>query len=152
MATMKKKTVKVSSKLIKKVELRAKHSGEETKRAGQEINDIFGDIRSEKRNLPAESSKTAKIDSSQYRNSQSGSTLTKIESVKNKSQKLYSSNDDSLEYGKIKSEYGNFVISPEAPLERIDSESGLPVYKAHLLKVGEGGGTELCPFDCSCCF
>jgi len=45
-----------------------------------------------------------------------------------------------------------FIISPEAPLERIDGDSGLPVYKAHLLKVGEGGGTELCPFDCNCCF
>jgi len=45
-----------------------------------------------------------------------------------------------------------FIISPEAPLERIDKDSGLPVYKAHLLKVGEGGGTPLCPFDCACCF
>lgn len=45
-----------------------------------------------------------------------------------------------------------FIISPEAPLERIDKDSGLPVYKAHLLKVGEGGGTSLCPFDCTCCF
>eukprot|EP01039_Chlorochromonas_danica_P007502 gene7504-8299_t len=44
------------------------------------------------------------------------------------------------------------IISPEAPLERIDAESGLPVYKAHILKVGEGGGTPLCPFDCDCCF
>ena len=41
---------------------------------------------------------------------------------------------------------------PEAPVHRIDKETGLPVYKAHLLKVGEGGGTNLCPFDCSCCF
>ncbi|RYG66968.1 DUF1764 domain-containing protein, partial [archaeon] len=44
------------------------------------------------------------------------------------------------------------IISPDAPLERIDKETGLPVYKAHLLKVGEGGGTALCPFDCDCCF
>jgi len=44
------------------------------------------------------------------------------------------------------------IISPEAPLERIDKESGLPVYKAHLLRVGKGGGTPLCPFDCDCCF
>ena len=56
-------------------------------------------------------------------------------------------------YGLIKSEYGDgFIVSPEAPLERIDAESGLPVYKAHLLRVGEGGGTALCPFDCDCCF
>lgn len=59
---------------------------------------------------------------------------------------------ESTAYGLIKSEYKNFILSPEAPVERIDAESGLPVYKAHLLKVGEGGGTALCPFDCDCCF
>jgi len=57
-----------------------------------------------------------------------------------------------LPRGLILSEGVNFIVSPEAPLERIDKESGLPVYKAHLLKVGEGGGTPLCPFDCDCCF
>lgn len=46
----------------------------------------------------------------------------------------------------------NIIISPEPPVHRRDTESGLPVYKAHLLKVGEGGGTKLCPFDCKCCF
>lgn len=44
------------------------------------------------------------------------------------------------------------VDNPEAPLERIDAETGYPVYKAHILKVGEGGGTPLCPFDCDCCY
>jgi hypothetical protein len=57
-----------------------------------------------------------------------------------------------LPYGIMKSENGGEIVNPEAPLERIDPESGLPVYKAHLLKVGEGGGTPLCPFDCNCCF
>ncbi|CAE7666424.1 unnamed protein product [Symbiodinium necroappetens] len=28
----------------------------------------------------------------------------------------------------------------------------LRIFKAHLIKVGEGGGTPLCPFDCSCCY
>jgi hypothetical protein len=55
-------------------------------------------------------------------------------------------------YGVMKSEIPGVIVNPEAPLERIDVESGLPVYKAHLLKVGEGGGTPLCPFDCNCCF
>lgn len=59
--------------------------------------------------------------------------------------------DSTSSYGLMKS-LNVTIISPEAPLERIDKESGLPVYKAHLLKVGEGGGTELCPFDCDCCF
>ena len=55
-------------------------------------------------------------------------------------------------YGVIKSPNMPSIINPEAPVERIDPESGFPVYKAHLLKVGEGGGTPLCPFDCNCCF
>jgi hypothetical protein len=54
-------------------------------------------------------------------------------------------------YGLLDQQYP-IIVNPEAPLERIDAESGLPVYKAHLLKVGEGGGTALCPFDCNCCF
>lgn len=48
---------------------------------------------------------------------------------------------------------------PDPPVHRVDAESGLPVYKAHLLKLSyfgeykdKGGGTELCPFDCNCCF
>lgn len=73
---------------------------------------------------------------------------------KRKEQKVEDIEDSSSNsYGIIKSDYHPVVIvNPEAPLERIDKESGLPVYKAHLLKVGEGGGTALCPFDCNCCF
>eukprot|EP01041_Mallomonas_annulata_P003501 gene3501-6968_t len=44
------------------------------------------------------------------------------------------------------------IISPDPPVHRYDKESGLPVYKAHLLLVGNGGGTPRCPFDCDCCF
>lgn len=65
------------------------------------------------------------------------------------------SSDQPGTYGVIKSTKWSIpvkIISPEAPLERIDAETGLPVYKAHILKVGEGGGTALCPFDCDCCF
>lgn len=57
----------------------------------------------------------------------------------------------SLPYGVIKSNMKQ-IVNPEAPVERVDPESGYRVYKAHLLKVGEGGGTPLCPFDCDCCF
>jgi hypothetical protein len=59
---------------------------------------------------------------------------------------------ESANYGVIKSPNMPDIINPEAPVERIDPETGYPVYKAHLLKVGEGGGTPLCPFDCNCCF
>lgn len=55
-------------------------------------------------------------------------------------------------HGIVKSNNPRVIISPEAPVERIDPESGYKVYKAHILKVGEGGGTDLCPFDCDCCF
>ena len=62
-------------------------------------------------------------------------------------------NNGNIPYGMIKSNNRTMnICNPEAPLERIDKESGLPVYKAHLLKVGEGGGTPDCPFDCDCCF
>lgn len=67
-------------------------------------------------------------------------------------QKQSIEHETSSSYGLISSDLASKIISPEAPLERIDAESGLPVYKAHLLKVGEGGGTALCPFDCDCCF
>jgi hypothetical protein len=62
--------------------------------------------------------------------------------------------DTPQEYGIIQSKYKRTgkIINPEAPLHRVDKETGLPVYKAHLLRVGEGGGTPLCPFDCNCCF
>eukprot|EP00598_Pedospumella_elongata_P012966 CAMPEP_0184989332 /NCGR_PEP_ID=MMETSP1098-20130426/27954_1 /TAXON_ID=89044 /ORGANISM="Spumella elongata, Strain CCAP 955/1" /LENGTH=138 /DNA_ID=CAMNT_0027514309 /DNA_START=81 /DNA_END=497 /DNA_ORIENTATION=+ len=69
---------------------------------------------------------------------------------KKKRPKHRSSNEPT--YGVMKTTHGGDIVNPEAPLERIDAESGLPVYKAHLLKVGEGGGTPLCPFDCNCCF
>jgi hypothetical protein len=60
---------------------------------------------------------------------------------KKKRLKAYA-DENSLDYGIIKSKgRKRSVLSPEAPLERIDKESGLPIYKAHLLKVGEGGGT-----------
>ena len=61
--------------------------------------------------------------------------------------------DSSRTYGIIQSRYRpSQIVNPEAPLERIDPATGLPVYKAHILKVGEGGGTPLCPFECACCF
>jgi len=44
------------------------------------------------------------------------------------------------------------VRPQHARVHRIDRPSGLNVYKAHDLGLGHGGGTPLCPFDCSCCF
>ena len=55
-------------------------------------------------------------------------------------------------HGIVASSRGS-IASPNPSFERIDADSGLKVYKAHLLTDdGEGGGTALCPFDCDCCF
>ncbi|GAA6024599.1 hypothetical protein JCM10207_001017 [Rhodosporidiobolus poonsookiae] len=32
------------------------------------------------------------------------------------------------------------------------TDDGLPIYDTAELKIGLGGNTELCPFDCDCCF
>lgn len=50
------------------------------------------------------------------------------------------------------SDQARIILSPDPPIHRWDKESGLPVYKYAALKVGDGGGTPLCPFDCDCCF
>lgn len=45
------------------------------------------------------------------------------------------------------------MVNPQvARVHRIDQRSGLNVYKAHHLGLGRGGYTQLCPFDCTCCF
>jgi len=35
---------------------------------------------------------------------------------------------------------------------RLDPETGMPIYTADQLKMGQGGDTADCPFDCDCCF
>lgn len=32
------------------------------------------------------------------------------------------------------------------------TEDGLPIFTPKELKIGFGGGTDLCPFECNCCF
>ena len=45
------------------------------------------------------------------------------------------------------------VIDPQnAKVHRHDAATGLRVFKAHALGLGQGGGTPLCPFDCKCCY
>lgn len=69
-----------------------------------------------------------------------GKMKTSCSSSSSKRRKDDNFTEDSRIYGIIKSNLNTIIINPEAPLERIDKDSGLPVYKAHLLKVGEGGG------------
>eukprot|EP01138_Halocafeteria_seosinensis_P002289 gb/GECG01002345.1/.p1 GENE.gb/GECG01002345.1/~~gb/GECG01002345.1/.p1 ORF type:complete len:192 (+),score=39.48 gb/GECG01002345.1/:1-576(+) len=35
---------------------------------------------------------------------------------------------------------------------RFDSELGMNIYSEESLRINKGGGTSLCPFDCSCCY
>ena len=32
------------------------------------------------------------------------------------------------------------------------TKDGLPVYSAEEMRIGRGGGTAQCPFDCECCY
>lgn len=32
------------------------------------------------------------------------------------------------------------------------TEDGFPIFTPNELKIGMGGGTDLCPFDCNCCY
>jgi len=66
--------------------------------------------------------------------------ITTNKKIKKNNRRKDNNLEDSRIYGIIKSNINSTIINPEAPLERIDKDSGLPVYKAHLLKVGEGGG------------
>ena len=57
---------------------------------------------------------------------------------------------DAMEAVGRKSNRARGVDSPE-PL-RYDADLGMPIYSVDALKIGRGGGTALCPFDCECCF
>jgi hypothetical protein len=119
------------SKLQKKIPSK---SQPEMKKKNDQVNDIDDIFSSMKKNKQEDQNKAQ---------SSKGTIALKESSVKLRTM------DSS--HGLIKSKNPS-IISPEAPLERIDKTTGLPVYKAHLLKVGEGGGTPLCPYDCDCCF
>ncbi len=93
-----------------------------------EIDNIFSEVKKKK---------TIVVAATSSGKASSGNKKKKIAS--HKSVKVQ--DDHTANYGIIKSNKKiKVIISPEAPLERIDSTSGLPVYKAHLLKVGDGGG------------
>lgn len=152
---------------VSKVETK-KLNLEKKEGAAKEIDDLFGNI----------NKKRKQEDEDEDQNNKSANKTKTVKKVKNNKidengEELESDSDDDggfeylsddedqnlqdptddVNYGLIKSKYAQSkVLNPEAPLERIDRESGLPVYKAHLLKVGQGGGTPLCPFDCNCCF
>ncbi|KAL8287678.1 hypothetical protein RQP46_003536 [Phenoliferia psychrophenolica] len=51
---------------------------------------------------------------------------------------------------KMQEEESNFMDSRGTNRRRTDD--GLAIYDIAELKIGLGGDTELCPFDCECCF
>ena len=115
-----------------------------------EIDSLFATLKKTKNN---ESSALGEkeISRKEGRNSDDR-TLVETEVTVNDKKRKHSEEISSLPHGVVTSNNARVIISPEAPVERIDPESGYKVYKAHILKVGEGGGTALCPFDCDCCF
>ena len=42
--------------------------------------------------------------------------------------------------------------TPKAPAARKYTKEGFKIYTTEELKVGQGGDTPDCPFDCDCCF
>ncbi|GIX65373.1 uncharacterized protein BcabD6B2_48080 [Babesia caballi] len=50
---------------------------------------------------------------------------------------------------KAKEDYTQVPVSGTV---RKRTEDNLPVYTVEELNIGKGGGTELCPFDCHCCY
>jgi hypothetical protein len=46
-----------------------------------------------------------------------------------------------------------FALSARSTQEDVDrTEEGWRIYTPEELNIGKGGDTDLCPFDCSCCF
>ena len=123
-----------------------------------EIDDLFTVAKTSKKEAAAAAAATTAVQSEAAPDKQPTSKVRKLttSSSNGSSSNSSSSNSSSAEvdmpHGLLKSNVPRIIISPEAPVERIDKESGFKVYKAHLLKVGEGGGTPHCPFDCDCCF
>uniref|UniRef100_A0A061RCL0 DUF1764-domain-containing protein n=1 Tax=Tetraselmis sp. GSL018 TaxID=582737 RepID=A0A061RCL0_9CHLO len=49
--------------------------------------------------------------------------------------------------GNVEDIFGN-----NAGTKRKRTEEGFPIYNEEELKLNKGGDTDLCPFDCDCCF
>ena len=123
----------------------------EKKRGTEDIDNIFDTLKQSKKSVSAKVDEVQSL--SKTTSSSDGMSTDQMKGTTNALKgKNISQEVSSLPHGVVKSNNPRTIISPEAPVERIDPESGYKVYKAHILKVGEGGGTDLCPFDCDCCF
>ncbi|KAF5153413.1 hypothetical protein TpMuguga_01g02540 [Theileria parva strain Muguga] len=80
-----------------------------------------------------------------------GKIASKDKLAKVKNTKINKLNE-SLHKKKIKAkkeEYSSNHITQNIRRRTIDN---LPIYTMEELNIGKGGDTELCPFDCQCCF
>jgi len=117
----------------------------------EDLDKLFAGVKERKRSKKSNGEET---EDNEEAKDEDKSRQSKDKKLKKKKQDSISTSDlegGALPYGVLKSNIVQ-IVNPEAPVERVDPETGYRVYKAHLLKVGEGGGTPLCPFDCSCCF
>lgn len=164
MSTKSKKKAAKSSSGIRKVS-----KSTEKKLASNEIDDMFTAASQKKAEAEAElSAGSKKKKRKKGKKGDDGSDVEEDDFLNEETMEFYSDDDEGDEitkggindegWGMIKSSGGSKgnlpskIMNPEAPVHRIDRASGLKVYKAKALKVGEGGGTPLCPFDCACCF
>eukprot|EP00877_Chromochloris_zofingiensis_P010526 jgi/Chrzof1/5727/Cz16g13080.t1 len=109
-----------------------KHPHDGKKRAKDEINDIFG---SKKKQKPATVEQSANAGDPQV-----SDVAAHVKQAREaKLSKLEGSKDD--------------IFGEEATKARKRTEEGYTIYSETELGLGKkGGDTDLCPFDCDCCF
>ncbi|CRG96240.1 conserved protein, unknown function [Plasmodium gallinaceum] len=75
--------------------------------------------------------------------------------IKNKSNKVDETEKvkkDSKSIIKNKKKKDKNQVSRKKVGERLYTPDGLPIYSMEELKMGKGGYTKECPFECNCCF
>ncbi|GFE55591.1 DUF1764 family protein, putative [Babesia ovis] len=63
-----------------------------------------------------------------------------------------SSSNKSSSPSRKNKENESYARAPISGSARKRTEDNLPIYTVEELNIGNGGGTELCPFDCDCCY
>ena len=79
--------------------------------------------------------------------------LTDIDDIFSNARNLKKNKEKKRREKSKKKERNLKMIRPDSPKPVRFTDDGLPIYTEESLKVGlSGGDTELCPFDCDCCF
>ncbi|CRH00060.1 conserved protein, unknown function [Plasmodium relictum] len=74
----------------------------------------------------------------------------KTKSTKDDETKKVKKDQESVTKNKKKKDKNN--VSKQKVNERLCTPDGLPIYSMEELKIGKGGYTKECPFECNCCF